>query len=84
LAWNAQTDPSVVGYYVHFDIQSPNSAGSCAYSQSIYYSLRSLANAASPTATISGLTTGMTYYFAVSAYNGSLESLCSNEVAKAM
>ena len=81
LAWNAESDPSVVGYYVHYGMQSPNSLGSCAYEQSIYYSLSSLATVASPTATISSLTTGTTYYFAVSAYNG-IESPCSTEVAK--
>ena len=81
LAWNAGGDPSVLGYYVHYGMQSPNSLGSCAYEQSIYYSLTSLANAASPTATINSLTTGTTYYFAVSAYNG-IESPCSAEVAK--
>ena len=74
LAWDPSPDPSVVGYHVHYGLQSPNSPGSCAYSNSTY--------ASSPTATISGLATGTTYYFAVSASNG-LESPCSNEVAKA-
>jgi Viral BACON domain len=82
LAWNAESDPFVLGYYVHYGTQSPNSVGSCAYEQSIYYSLSSLGNATTPTATISGLGTGATYYFAVSAYNG-VESPCSTEVSKA-
>jgi BACON domain-containing protein/fibronectin type III domain protein len=82
LSWNPDTDPSVVGYYVHYGLQSPNSAGSCTYTQSTYYSLASLSNKLSPTVTVSGLATGTTYYFAVSAYNG-VESACSNEASKA-
>jgi hypothetical protein len=65
---------------VHYGTQSPNSAGSCAYAQSAYYPLTSLTNASLPAVTISNLTTGTTYYFAVSAYNG-IESACSNEVS---
>jgi hypothetical protein len=70
------------GYYVHYGTQSPKLAGSCAYSQSIYYSLSSLANPSAPTATISGLTTSETYYFAVSAYDGTVEGPCSNEISR--
>jgi Fibronectin type III domain len=82
LTWDAGTNPSIIGYHVHYGTQSPNSVGSCAYAQSIYYSLDSLANASSPSVTISSLATDTTYYFAVSAYNG-IESACSNEVSKA-
>jgi len=82
LTWSAETDPSVLGYYVHYGTQSPNSVGSCAYALSIYYSLTSLSDASLPTVSISGLATDTTYYFAVSAYNG-LESPCSAEVVKA-
>ncbi len=81
LGWEANPDPSVVGYNVHYGTQSPNSVGSCAYEQSMYYPLTSFANAASPAVTISNLTEKTTYYFSVSAYNG-VESACSNEVAK--
>jgi fibronectin type III domain protein len=72
LAWNPVADPSVYGYYVHYGQQSPNSSGSCAYQQIAYTS--------SPSATITGLAPNTTYYFAVSATNGSL-STCSNEVS---
>jgi hypothetical protein len=81
LAWSPVTDPSVTGYYVHYGLQSPNSAGSCTYTTSTYYSLASLANASSPTVTVNGLASGTTYYFAVSAFNG-VQSGCSNEVSK--
>ena len=79
LSWSPVQDSSVTGYYVHFGLQSPNSAGSCSYTKSTFYSLASLANKLSPLVTISGLTANTTYYFAVSAYNGR-ESACSNEV----
>ena len=83
MAWDG-IGQDVLGYYVHYGAQSPNVRGSCAYSQSAYYSLASLANASAPTATISGLSTETTYYFAVSAFDGTLESQCSNEISKAM
>lgn len=73
LAWDPVQDSSVTGYYIHYGNQSPNSSGSCTYTQSTFVS--------SPTATISGLASGTTYFFAVSAYNG-LESACSAEVSK--
>ncbi len=72
LAWNPVADPSVYGYYVHYGQQSPSSSGSCAYQQIAYSS--------SPSATITGLAPNTTYYFAVSATNGS-HSACSNEVS---
>lgn len=82
MAWDG-VGQDVLGYYVHYGAQSPNMRGSCAYSQSAYYSLTSLANASAPTATISGLSTETTYYFAVSAFDGTLESECSNEISRA-
>ena len=82
LAWD-EPGPAV-GYYVHYGRQPSKVTGSCAYSESVYYSLSSLANPSTPTATITGLSTGTTYYFAVSAYDGTFESVCSNEIWKAM
>lgn len=70
LAWDPV--PNVVGYIVHYGISTPGSPGSCAYAQSTFIS--------SPSATLTGLANNMTYYFAVSAYNG-LESACSGEVS---
>ena len=81
LAWDPLPDPNVVGYYVHYGPQSPNSSGSCVYAHKTYYPLSSLANTTSPRATVSGLALGTTYFFAVSANNG-IEGPCSNEVAK--
>lgn len=82
LSWSPSPDPTVVGFFVHYGTQSLNSSGSCAYAQETYVPLSSM-TASSPEATISNLPTGNTYYFAVSSYNGSIESTCSNEVAKA-
>jgi hypothetical protein len=83
IAWEG-TDPSVNGYYVHYGTQSPNVPGSCAYAEHIYYSVAALASASSPTVTISGLTGGKIYYFAVSAANDNVEGTCSNEIWKPM
>lgn len=82
LSWSPETDPTVLGYYVHYGTESPNSVGSCAYAQSVYYSLAALDNTSLPSATMINLISGTTYFFAVSAFNGT-ESLCSNEVSKA-
>jgi hypothetical protein len=69
LAWNADTDPTVVGYNVHYGTSST--------------SLTKTQNAGTATtATVSGLTTGQIYYFAVSAYNAAgVNSAYSNEVS---
>ena len=69
LAWDPV--PNVWGYIVHYGISSPNSTGSCAYPSSMFSS--------TPSVTVDGLAENMTYYFAVSAFNG-LESPCSAEV----
>jgi hypothetical protein len=82
IAWDPTE--SIGGYYVHYGPESPNVVGSCGYAHHVYYSVGSLASASSPTATISGLTPGRTYYFAVSAHGDSLESACSNEISRAM
>lgn len=72
LAWNAVPDPSVTGYILYYGSSSPLSYGSCAYDHRVF--------SPSPNATVTGLASNTTYYFAVSAYNG-LESACSDEVS---
>jgi len=69
LAWNADTDPTVVGYNVHYGTSST--------------SLTTTKSAgAATTYTVSGLTTGQIYYFAVTAYNAAgANSAYSNEVS---
>jgi Fibronectin type III domain len=69
LAWDADTDPSVVGYDVHYG----TSSSSLTMTQDV---------GASTTAVVPGLTTGITYYFAVTAYNDTgVDSAYSNEVS---
>jgi hypothetical protein len=71
LVWDPVNDSSVIGYYIHYGKQSPNQPGSCAYDQEQFVS--------SAQGTVTDLDSGLTYYFAVSAYNG-VEGDCSNEV----
>jgi fibronectin type III domain protein/VCBS repeat protein len=69
LAWNPTSGPSVAGYRVH------ESTSTGTYTQTI-----SVGNAT--TATISNLTAGRTYYFAVCAYNSAgVESAYSNQIS---
>ena len=69
LAWNPDTDPTEVGFRLYYGTSSGQ------YSQ-----VEDVGNAT--TATISGLSAGVTYYFVVTAYNSSgLESLPSSEVS---
>ena len=69
LAWDASTDPDVVGYRVYYG----NASGE--YTQSVTVSNVTFA-------TISDLTEGLTYYFAIRAFNAAgLESDPSNEIS---
>ncbi len=71
LAWNASPEP-VTGYTVFYGGQSvltyPSGAASANAGKVLQY-------------TVSGLTTGQRYYFAVKAYNASGQSGYSNEVS---
>src|SRR6516164_2304566 len=69
LAWDPSSGPNLAGYRVH------EGTSSGIYTQVLY-----VGNVT--TATISNLTAGVTFYFAVTAYNTSgLESTYSNEVS---
>jgi outer membrane biosynthesis protein TonB len=69
LAWNAVSDPSVVGYNVNYGTSSG------VYSQSL-----NAGNAT--TATVPSLSAGQTYYFVVTAHNAaSQNSIASNQVS---
>jgi hypothetical protein len=71
LAWNAVADPSVVGYNVHYGTSS-----------SSLTTTQNVKGSATTTATISGLITGKTYYFAVTAYSAAgINSTYSNLVS---
>ena len=72
LAWDPVDNSNVIGYYIHYGKRSPNQSGSCSYDQDQFIS--------SNQGTVTNLDLGLTYYFAVSAYNG-VEGACSNEVS---
>jgi hypothetical protein len=69
LAWDTDTDPTVVGYNLDYGTSST--------------SLTQTQNVGNvTTATVSGLTPGVTYYFAVTAYNAAgVNSAYSNQVS---
>lgn len=68
LAWNPSPDSSVTGYHVYYGTASHSYTGMVAVG-------------VSATATVSGLTEGTTYYFAVTAIDSlGLESGYSNEI----
>jgi hypothetical protein len=69
LTWNPTADPSVNGYMVYYG------ASQKSYEQAIDVGL-------STTYSFSTLNSGMTYYFAVTAYNSVAEGCSSNEVNK--
>lgn len=71
LAWDRNPDPSVIGYRLYY--------GAGNYS---YYSMVDVGN--STQAVVSGLVSGVTYYFAVTDYNSVGESGFSNEVSYAV
>jgi outer membrane biosynthesis protein TonB len=69
LAWDANADPSVVGYRYHQGSSSGN------YSQSVDVG-------SAKSVSINSLSAGQTYFFAVTSYNASgQESLASNQVS---
>lgn len=71
LAWNPVTDPTLDGYKVYIGTAS-----------GLY--TRAIAVGNLTTYTVDSLTTGTTYYFAVTAYNSGGESTPSNEVSKSI
>ena len=71
LAWNPVIDPTLGGYYVHVGTAS-----------GLYTRTITVGNVTSYS--VDGLTTGTTYYFAVTGYNSAGESPPSNEVSKSI
>ena len=71
LTWDAVTDPNILGYRVYYG------TAPATYIQPFTNGL----DVAVPTTTLTGLTSGMTYYFAVTVVDTSRESTYSNEVS---
>ena len=71
LAWDPNSEQNLAGYRVYYGTESSN------YTQTM--------DASIPSATVTDLTEGTTYYFAVTAYNTEgVESGYSNEVSYAV
>lgn len=69
LAWDANTEPDVTGYIVHYGPQSGSYAGQVDVGNQVQF-------------VVPGLTSGQQYFFAVQAYNSSgLKSALSAEVS---
>jgi PKD repeat protein len=69
LAWDANTQPEVAGYMLHYGTTSGNYAGTIDTGKVTQH-------------TVTGLLDGQTYYFAVTAYDlGRAQSAFSNEVS---
>lgn len=76
LAWDANTEPELTGYVIHFGTQVGGP-----YDQSVDVGMTTSPTA--PAHKITGLDSATTYYFVVSAYDGShVESSFSNEVSR--
>ena len=69
LAWDPSPDASVVGYRIYYGVAMGSYTNSAAVGNGT-------------NATLTGLTVGVTYYFAATAYDGTgLESVFSNETS---
>ncbi len=82
LAWDSETDPAVAGYKIHYGTVSKAVSGQYENSTDIGMATQTSNNTISYT--LRGLTSGQTYYIAVTAYDKShIESNFSNEVNSA-
>jgi len=80
LAWDSATDPAVAGYEIHYGTVSKAVSGQYENSADVGMATQTSSNTTSYT--LGGLTSGQTYYIAVTAYDKShIESTFSNEVS---
>jgi len=84
LAWDNNTEPNLAGYKVHYDTSPGDPYYGTEADQGtspITILLKGLPDQYNPEFTLTGLVSGPTYYFAVTAFNTEdLESGYSNEV----
>lgn len=82
LAWDQDTDPTVVGYKLYYT----TSSGLLVAGRTAPISGATSGSVGKVTAlTVSGLSGGVTYYFSLTAYNGSgIQSVLSNVVSAAI
>lgn len=74
LAWDSETDPAVAGYKIHYGTASKAVSGQYEHSTDVGMATQTSNNAISYT--LRGLTTGQTYYVAVTTYDKShIESI---------
>jgi hypothetical protein len=73
LSWTPVAHDTPVSYSIHYGKQSSGQNGACNY--------ENVLDVSEPPAVVEGLEFDTTYYFAVSASDGS-RSACSNEVSK--
>ena len=82
LAWDSATDPAVAGYEIHYGTVSKAVSGQYENSADVGMATQTSSNTTSYT--LGGLTSGQTYYIAVTAYDKShIESNFSNEASGA-
>jgi hypothetical protein len=81
-AWDSETDPAVAGYKIHYGTVSKAVSGQ--YENSADVGMATQISSNTTSYTLRGLTSGQTYYIAVTAYDKShIESTASNEVSGA-
>jgi MYXO-CTERM domain-containing protein len=83
LAWDANTEPDVIGYKLYYDTDSgPPYTGTQAHEgpAPVDVPVSSLSDPANPAYELTGLPSCVHFYFAVTAYNSSTESDFSGEV----